>query len=458
MMSSPKFRIVDLFAGIGGIRKGFELAADEMNAHVETVFVSEFDRYAVLTYSENFESPAEKIADADDYVMQLLAPRAGKVLSADEAKSNDASNDARPVIYGDITKLTDEALSSIPDFDVCLAGFPCQAFSLAGQRMGLEDDYRGMSRGTLFREIIRICDAKKPKAVVCENVKGLLHHDSGRTIEIIEGAFREAGYEPIKTILNSKDFGVPQNRERLYLVALRADIPPDGFDFPSGSQEATALEDVLEKKPVSSKYYLSEGYLNTLKRHRERHQANGHGFGYCIRGSLDVAGTICCGGMGRERNLIVDEKGYEGEEVTTKHSPINKEYVRMLTPREWARLQGFPDDFALPVADTHLYKQLGNTVTVPVIEAVAKKVLQHLKTWEKSDKAKEERRKAVLERLELSPCSRSELVEAVSPFYLSGVDAKRIANGTSYILRVLENEGEVSGYGRGRGAVWYRLD
>ena len=173
-------RFADLFAGIGGIRLGFEQAFDD----ARTVFVSEWDRYANKTYEANF----------------------GK----------------SPAIEGDITKI---AVSDIPDFDICLAGFPCQAFSIAGKHGGFSDSYRGQSRGTLFAQVVRVCEAIRPKAVFCENVKGLVHHDRGRTFSVITGAFEEIGYKTFYSVLNSKDFGSPKQRadlSRLFQERYRA--------------------------------------------------------------------------------------------------------------------------------------------------------------------------------------------------------------------------------------------
>lgn len=169
-------RFADLFAGIGGIRLGFEQAFDD----AETVFVSEWDAYANKTYEANF----------------------GK----------------KPAIEGDVRKV---AAKDVPTFDICLAGFPCQSFSIAGKRAGFQDGYKGQSRGTLFAEVVRICEQVKPKVIFCENVKGLVHHDHGRTFKVIVGAFEEIGYKFFVKVLNSKDFGVPQNRERVYLVCFR---------------------------------------------------------------------------------------------------------------------------------------------------------------------------------------------------------------------------------------------
>lgn len=322
-----KLKAIDLFAGIGGIRLGFENAFGE---GLETVFASEWDKYAQETYKRNFD---------DSFA-----------------------------ISGDITKIDND---EIPTFDICLAGFPCQAFSLAGKRMGFEDDYKGMCRGTLFQEIVRICEHHRPKVIFCENVKGLTVHDRGRTFKIILKAFEQIGYTCYYKILNSKDFGVPQNRERIYIVCFRNDIDSSAFSFPKATGENSCLKDILEDAPVPSKYYLSDVYMDTLRKHKARHVAKGNGFGYEIRPLDGVAGAIVCGGMGRERNLIIDRREHSMTPMTHIRGEINKEDVRKMTPREWARLQGFPDTFKLPLSDTHLYKQLGNSVTVNVIEAIA---------------------------------------------------------------------------------------
>lgn len=324
-----KYKSIDLFAGIGGIRLGFEWA---FNKEIETVYVCEWDVHAQKTYRANF-------GDIE--------------------------------IAGDITKINEE---DVPNFDICLAGFPCQAFSLAGQRKGFKDNYKGMSRGTLFFDVARICQKHKPKVIFCENVKGLTIHDGGRTFDIITGTLRELGYTVFEKVLNSRDFGVPQNRERIYIVAFREGIDSSNFEFPIPTDSSKRLHNIIEEKPVSAKYYLSNVYLNTLKRHKARHEAKGNGFGYEVRNWDAVAGAIVCGGMGRERNLIVDKRQTNLTPVTHIKGPINNEGVRRLTPREWARLQGFPDSFKLNLADVHLYKQFGNSVTVPVIEAIAKNI------------------------------------------------------------------------------------
>lgn len=306
---------------------------------IETVFVSEFDEPAQKTYRANFDDPFD--------------------------------------ISGDITQI--EA-SQVPDFDICLAGFPCQAFSLAGKRKGFDDDYKGRARGTLFFDMLRICTDRdnKPKVIFCENVKGLPIHDRGRTFETILGSLREEGYVPFYKVLNSKNFGVPQNRERIYIVAFREDIAPETFFFPTHAGKKKTIEDILDDAPISPKYYLSDVYMETLRRHRAHHEALGHGFGYEIRELDGIAGAIVCGGMGRERNLIIDHREHSMTPVTNIKGEINKEDIRKMTPREWARLQGFPDSYNLTLADTQLYKQFGNSVTVPVIKAIASRIKEVL--------------------------------------------------------------------------------
>ena len=325
-----KYKSVDLFAGIGGIRMGFEQA---FGKSIDTVYVSEIDPYAQQTYTANFGSGID--------------------------------------IAGDITKAREE---DIPSFDICLAGFPCQAFSVAGSQGGFNDDYHGMCRGTLFLDVVRICDYHKPKVIFCENVKGLIMHDKGRTFEVIRKAFEQIGYTVYFKVLNSKYFGVPQNRERVYLVCFRNDIDSSGFKFPVPPMKDVCIRDILEDEPVPSKYYISDVYLHSMRERKRRHEALGHGFGCKVRDLDGIAGAVVCGGMGKEGNLIVDHRAHSMVPMTHIKGKINDEDIRRMTPREWARLQGFPDSYILPVADTHLYKQLGNSVTVSVIEAIAKEI------------------------------------------------------------------------------------
>lgn len=334
----PKFTFIDLFAGIGGFRLAMQSCGGKC------VYSSEFDLYAQKTYTANFGE----------------------------------------IPFGDITKK--ETKDAIPSgFDIVCAGFPCQAFSMAGKRLGFDDNFKGLCRGTLFKEVVEICEKHKPKAVFCENVKGLLIHDRGRTLQVIKGAFEEIGYKFFYTVLNSKDFGVPQNRERVYMVAFRNDIVSSlqekdedwNFKFPEPTMIKTTLEDIREKD-VSAKYYLSDVYLETLRRHRARHEAKGHGFGYEIRDWNGVAGAIVCGGMGRERNLVVDKTDRELVPETHIKGKINTEGIRKMTPREWARLQGFPAKYQFVLSDVHLYKQFGNSVSVPVIKAISTAIVKQL--------------------------------------------------------------------------------
>ncbi len=328
------YKSIDLFAGIGGIRMGFERA---FGNEIETTFVCEWDEPAQKTYRANFGE------DID--------------------------------IKGDIIEVKEE---DVPAFDICLAGFPCQACSMAGKKGGFDDDYYGRCRGTYFLDVARICDYHKPKVIFCENVKNLVNHDKHRTFKIIKKTFEDLGYTVFYKVSNSKDFGVPQNRERIYIVCFRNDIAPENFEFPEGTDDTKTIRNILDDAPVSPKYYLSTAYMQTLIEPRARHETKGNGLGYEIRALDDIAGAIVCGGMGRERNLIVDHRKHSMEPVTNIKGEINKDDIRKMTPREWARLQGFPDDFKFVVSDTQLYKQFGNSVTVNVIEAIAKNIKEVL--------------------------------------------------------------------------------
>lgn len=328
------YKSIDLFAGIGGVRLGFENA---FGNQIKTVYACEWNEPAQKTYRANFN---------DDFE-----------------------------IAGDITKVDE---TRVPAFDICCAGFPCVAFSLAGKRMGFKDLYKGQSRGILFMDVVRICEQHKPKVIFCENVKNLVDHDKGHTFEVIKEAFETIGYKVFYKVLNSKDFGVPQNRPRIYIVCFRNDIAPDTFEFPEGTDSSKKIRNILEKSPIPSKYYLSETYMQTLINHKARHEAKGHGFGYVIRDLNGISGALVCGGMGREGNLIIDHRKHSMIPTTHIKGEINKDDVRKMTPREWARLQGFPDSYKFVVSDTELYKQFGNSVTVNVIEAIARKILEVL--------------------------------------------------------------------------------
>ena len=332
------YRSIDLFAGIGGIRMGFDRAFGDS---IRTVFVSEWDRYAQQTYRHNFEDPF---------------PIAGDITAVDER--------------------------DIPPFDICLAGFPCQAFSIAGTggkgRKGFSDDFKGRNRGNLFLEVVRICSFHRPKVIFCENVKSLVTHDRGRTFKVIRRAFEDIGYTVFWKVLNSSDFGVPQKRERIYIAAFRNDLGIKEFAFPEGMCQKACIRDILQDAPVPARYYLSTAYIDTLKTHKARHAAKGNGFGYEIRDLDGPANTIVCGGMGQERNLIIDHRPHSMVPETHIKGTVNTEDIRRMTPREWARLQGFPDTYKLYLADTHLYKQLGNSVSVNVIQAAAESIKKTL--------------------------------------------------------------------------------
>lgn len=325
---NPEFTFIDLFAGIGG----FRLALQSLNG--QCVFTSEWDEKSQLTYKTNFgDTP-----------------------------------------LGDITK--EEVKGHIPDnFDVLCAGFPCQAFSIAGKRGGFED-----TRGTLFFDVAEIIRRKKPKAIFLENVKGLINHGKGKTLATILNVLRnDLGYfVPDPQVLNAKNFGVPQNRERIFIVGFRQDLGITDFNYPTSNHNNTKFIDIREKKPVGSKYYLSDRYLDTLIKHKERHANKGNGFGYEIINDDGIANAIVCGGMGRERNLIIDNRITDFTPTTNIKGPINRRGVRKMTPREWARLQGYPDKFIIPVADASAYKQFGNSVAVPAITAVANEIVKKI--------------------------------------------------------------------------------
>ncbi|PKL92203.1 MAG: DNA (cytosine-5-)-methyltransferase [Candidatus Goldiibacteriota bacterium HGW-Goldbacteria-1] len=316
---TPKFTFIDLFAGIGGMRIAFQ------NLGGKCVFTSEWDKSAQVTYKENFgEMP-----------------------------------------FGDITKVD---AKNIPDHDVLVAGFPCQSFSIAGKRKGFED-----IRGTLFFDVARILKEKKPKAFLLENVKGLTNHEKGKTLQVILDVLRNElnYYVPEPKVLNAKNYGVPQNRERIVIVGFRKDLKINEFEYPAPTGKKVKFSDIKEKDVVSSKYYLSTQYLKTLKAHKARHASKGNGFGYEIIPDDGIANAIVVGGMGRERNLVMDYKLKDFTPVTKIKGEVNREGIRKMTPREWARLQGYPDKFKIPVADAQAYKQFGNSVPVPMIKAVA---------------------------------------------------------------------------------------
>lgn len=327
--AKPKFTFIDLFAGIGGFRMAFQ----ELGG--ECVFSSEWDEQAQKTYFANYGE----------------------------------------VPFGDITK--ESTKNFIPEgFDILCAGFPCQAFSLAGKRRGFEE-----TRGTLFFDVAEILRRKQPKAFFLENVKGLAIHDKGKTLQVILNTLDEVGYNvPDPQIVNAMYFGVPQHRERLYIVGFRKDLGISKEDFSYQEQkEVTAhFIDIREDKPVPAKYYLSTQYWKTLEAHKARHAAKGNGFGYEIIPDNGIANAIVVGGMGRERNLVIDKRQKNLTPTTNIKGTVNTMGIRKMTPREWARLQGYPDDFKIVVSDASAYKQFGNSVAVPAIKATAEQLIKVL--------------------------------------------------------------------------------
>lgn len=325
-VENPKFKFIDLFAGIGGFRLAMQ------NLGGKCVFTSEWDKDAKRTYKANFGE--------------------------------------RP--FGDITK--EETKAFIPDgFDLLCAGFPCQAFSIAGKRGGFED-----TRGTLFFDVAEIIKRKQPKAIFLENVKGLRNHNGGKTLATILNVLRnDLGYfVPEPQIINAKDFGVPQNRERIYIVGFHPSTNVTEFNYPKPLNKKVTFADIKEKEVPATKYFLSTQYVQTLVNHKARHEGKGNGFGYAIIPDNEIANAVVCGGMGRERNLVLDHRIIDFTPTTHIKGTVNREGIRKMTPREWARLQGFPDEFLIPVADASAYKQFGNSVAVPAIQATANEILK----------------------------------------------------------------------------------
>ena len=296
-------KIIDLFAGIGGIRMGFEQAF----ADVRCVFTSEIDKFAVQTYQANY---------------------------------------GNELVAGDITQIDEQ---SIPNHDILLAGFPCQPFSQAGLKKGFED-----TRGTLFFDIERILLHKKPQAFLLENVKQLKGHDGGRTLDIILQHLKKAGYKTYVQVLKARDFGAPQNRERIYIVGfLNQSVQ---FNFPAPTAQKTRVGEVLEPV-VDPKYTISDKLWAGHQRRKIANKINGKGFGY---GLVDENSEYT--------NTISARYYKDGSEILIAQKNANP---RKLTPREAARLQGFPEHFKIVVSDAQAYKQFGNSVCVPVIAAIA---------------------------------------------------------------------------------------
>lgn len=361
------FTTIDLCAGIGGMRKGFELTG-----YFHNVLAAEIDKYACMTYQH------------------LYGDDANHDLTSEEFKAE---------------------LDTI-QYDVLLAGFPCQTFSKAG----LEEGFNDTEKGIIFNHIAEIIRRTRPRAFFLENVDNLVRHDKGNTFRVIINTlektlnykvigvtydmFGEPTYNGKDFIRNSRNFGIPQNRPRTYIMA-----------FDRQRYGAGALADIENCLPIENdwylyddlnellefqaeaKYYMASGYLDTLIRHREREHGKGNGFGYRIVNEPGikhpVANTIMAtGGSGKERNLVFDpQDNIAGMILPTKKTPLNDKGIRIMTPREWGKLQGFInyafldeegiDHFSFPkeVAPTQQYKQFGNSVTIPVIETMAEFML-----------------------------------------------------------------------------------
>lgn len=315
MKLGKQYKIIDLFAGIGGIRLGFTNA---FNNNTDFVFSSEIDTNAQKTYEANY-------------------------------------ND-KP--HGDITKI--EAID-IPKHDIILAGFPCQAFSVAGHRKGFED-----TRGTLFFDVARIAEHHKPEVLFLENVKGFVGHDKGNTFKTLVRVLEELGYKVFSKVLNTKDFGIPQNRERIYIVAfLNNSID---FTFPNTCDIKSSIQDCLESN-IDKKYYyngkplfdkIKDDVVNENSVYQWRRQ-------YVRENKSGVCPTLTAnmGTGGHNVPIIRDKVG-----------------IRKLTPKECGNFQGFPKEFKIPaqIADSHIYKQFGNSVSINVIEKIADNIYKALES------------------------------------------------------------------------------
>lgn len=326
-VENPKFSFIDLFAGIGGVRLGFQ-----QNEGL-CVFSSEFDKNAQETYFNNH----------GDFP------------------------------FGDITKI-DPVL--IPDHDVLLAGFPCQPFSHAGLKLGIED-----TRGTLFHNIAKILQVKKPGFAVLENVKGLISHDKGYTLQVVlrtlidigyccniskdliyNGSTKEVQNEAKKMVMKAVDFGIPQNRQRIFIVLWREGLI-DSFNYPSPTSMVTRVGDILEACP-DDKFTISDRLWQGHQKRKLENKKNGKGFGF---GLVDADSPYT--------NTISARYYKDGSEILVAQKGKNP---RKVTPREAARLQGFPDEFEPSKSNTQAYKQFGNSVSVPVVSCIAKEISEVL--------------------------------------------------------------------------------
>ncbi|QOW20494.1 DNA (cytosine-5-)-methyltransferase [Lysobacter ciconiae] len=345
------FRFIDLFAGIGGLRLPFEKLGGRC------VFTSEWDSYARKTYAANFHDGPEH------------------------------------TFAGDITQVHED---DVPDHDVLLAGFPCQPFSIAGvskkNALGRAHGFADKTQGTLFFDVARIIAAKRPKALLLENVKNLVSHDKGRTFATIIDVLRnELGYHVHTKVINGKHF-VPQNRERIMIVGFRDDVPFnwDDLELPP-LEEGPKLDSILhredgtdpaewhylegEKRRVSGKYTLSDKLWEYLQNYAEKHRMKGNGFGFGLVTRDDTSRTLSARYYKDGSEILVSRGG--------------RKNPRRLTPRECARLMGYDDTFRIPVSDTRAYMQFGNSVVVPVVAAIANvmvPLLDHMDTEKAADR------------------------------------------------------------------------
>ena len=313
------FRFIDLFAGIGGFRIPFESVGGEC------VFTSEIDKFAAQTYQENFNE----------------------------------------IPHGDITQIQ---LEEIPEHDLLLGGFPCQPFSLAGvskyNSLGREHGFLHKTKGTLFFEILKILSHHKPKAFVLENVKNLRSHNSGETYEIIMTSLRDLGYSVSTKVIDAKLL-VPQHRERIFLVGVRGE---DEFKFPEIEGTNSVLDDILFKnKDVDPKYTISDKLWSYLQMYKEKHRKKGNGFGFKLVNRSQTSRTLSA------------RYNKDGSEILILQRGKNP---RRLTPRECARLMGFPDSFKIPVSDTQAYRQFGNAVVPVIVQSIAEKLVDSIDDWE----------------------------------------------------------------------------
>lgn len=317
-VKNPKFTFIDLFAGIGGIRIAYQ------NAGGKCVFSSEWNKFAKSTYEANFGE----------------------------------------VPFGDITQINEK---NIPDHDILLGGFPCQPFSIAGvskkNSLGRKHGFLDETQGTLFFDVARIIQKKRPKAFMLENVKNLMSHDKGRTFKVIRKTLEELDYSLHYQVIDGKHF-VPQHRERIIIVGFDKHFygGKEKFSFPVLPEPVHTVGAVLENKP-DSKYTLSDKLWNFLKEYSEKHKAKGNGFGYGLTDLNGISRTISARYYKDGSEVLIPQKGKN---------------PRRLTPRECARMMGFPDTFVIPVSDNQAYKQFGNSVIVPLMEAVGKSVVKAL--------------------------------------------------------------------------------